>query len=56
MPTVEECRAHAANYKALAADPTNSARRSTVLTNISRSWTALSSQYESLALIVKDEG
>ncbi|MET4513771.1 hypothetical protein [Bradyrhizobium sp. I1.7.5] len=56
MPTAEQFRVYAANYKILAADPTNSARRTTVLTNISRSWTALASQYENLAVIVKDEG
>jgi hypothetical protein len=33
----------------------NSARRSTVLMNISRSWTALAHQLESLAVIVKSE-
>lgn len=55
MPTVEQCRAYAANYKTLGADPTNSARRVTVLTGISRSWTALANQLENLAVIVKDE-
>jgi hypothetical protein len=56
MPTVAECREDAVNYKTLAADPTNSARRTTVLASISRSWTALANQYENLALIVKEEG
>jgi|EndMetStandDraft_9_1072997.scaffolds.fasta_scaffold100435_2 hypothetical protein len=46
VPTVEQCRAYASNYKALAADPLNSARRSAVLKNISQSWTALSHQLE----------
>jgi hypothetical protein len=56
MPTVEQCRAYAAEYKKQGADPTNSARRSTVLNGISRSWTALASQLENLALIEKSEG
>lgn len=56
MPTVAECRDQAANYKTLAGDPTNSARRTSVLSSISRSWTALANQYENLALIVKEEG
>jgi hypothetical protein len=55
MPTVEQCRAYATNYKTLGADPTNSARGSAVLTSISRSWTALAHQLENLAVIVKDE-
>jgi hypothetical protein len=36
-------------------DPNNSARKSSVLANISRSWTALANQLESLTLIVKEE-
>lgn len=56
MLTTEQCKAYAAEYKRLAADPTNSARRSTVLKSISRSWTTLAHQLESLALIVKEEG
>jgi hypothetical protein len=55
MPSVEQCRAYAAEYKFLGADPRNSARRAAVLTNISRSWTALGHQLESLADIVKSE-
>jgi hypothetical protein len=56
MPTAEQCRAYAAEYKKLADDPKNSSRRSTVLKSISRSWTALGHQLESLALIEKSEG
>ena len=37
-------------------NPRNSARRSAVLMNISRSWTALANQLESLTIIVKSEG
>ena len=37
LPSVEQCRAYAANYKILGADPTNSSRRTTVLTSISHS-------------------
>ena len=55
MPTVEQCRAYAVEHKILGADPRNSARRSTVLMNISRSWTALAHQLESLAVIAKLE-
>jgi hypothetical protein len=56
VPTAEQCRAYAAEHKLGAADPGNSARRVTVLTNISRSWTALANQLESLAGIIKAEG
>lgn len=56
MPTIDQCRTYAANYKILAADPANSARRAAVLTNISHSWTALGNQLETLALIVSEEG
>jgi len=55
MLSAEQCRAYAAEYKALAANPRNSARRSAVLTNISRSWTALAHQLENLADIAKSE-
>jgi hypothetical protein len=37
MPTAEQCRAYAAHHKLLGADPNNSARRNSVLINISRS-------------------
>jgi hypothetical protein len=56
MPTVEQCRAYAAEYKLLGTHPKNSARRSSVLKNISRSWTALAKQLESLEAIEKSEG
>jgi len=56
MPTVEQCQAYAAQHKVLAADPKNSARRKSVLINISHSWTALANQLESLAIIKKSEG
>ena len=56
MPSIEQCRAYAAEYKILGAHPKNSARLSTVLRNISRSWIALGHQLESLADIVKSEG
>ena len=39
MPSVEQCRAYAAEYALLGAHPRNSGSRSAVLTNISRSWT-----------------
>jgi hypothetical protein len=55
MPSVEQCRAYAAEHKILGANPRNSARRSTVLMNISRSWTALAHQLENLADIAKSE-
>ena len=55
MPTIAECRAHAADYRSRGRDPSISARRSAVLLNISRSWMALANQLENLAIIVKDE-
>jgi hypothetical protein len=55
MPTIEQCRTYAAEYKILGNDRQISARRSTVLLSISRSWTALANQLENLTVIVKDE-
>jgi hypothetical protein len=56
MPTIEQCKTHAAEYKALGRDPKISGRRSSVLLSISRSWTALAHQLENLTIVVKDEG
>jgi hypothetical protein len=56
MPSIEECKTYASNYKTLGADPANSARRAAVLMGISRSWTALAHQFENLATIVGSEG
>ena len=56
MPTVEQCRAYAAEHKQLANDGRSSVRRCTVHKNISHSWVALAHQMESLADIVKSEG
>ena len=56
MPTIEQCRAHAAEYKILGKEPQISARRSSVLLGISRSWTALAHQLENLNIVVEDEG
>jgi hypothetical protein len=55
MPTIEQCRTYAAEYKILAKDQQISARRSTVLLGISRSWTALAHQLENLTAIAKEE-
>ena len=54
-PSVEQGRAYAAEYKLLGNNSRNSARRSAVLANISRSWAALANQLESLAVIEKSE-
>jgi hypothetical protein len=56
MPTIEQCRTYAEEYKTLGMDQQNSARRSSVLMSISRSWTALGHQLENLTVIIKDEG
>jgi hypothetical protein len=56
MPTAEQCRAYAAQHKMLAANSKNSARRTTVLLSISKSWTALANQLDTLSVIVKHEG
>ena len=56
MPTIEQCRAHAAEYKILGKEQQISARRSSVLLGISRSWTALAHQLETLAIVINDEG
>jgi hypothetical protein len=53
--TVQQCRTYATEYKILGKDPHNSARKSSVLKNISRSWTALANQLETLTMIVKQE-
>ena len=55
VSTIEQCRAHAEEYKILGKDQEISARRSSVLLGISRSWTALALQLESLAVVVSDE-
>ena len=55
MISVNECKTYAAEYKILGREPHISARRSTVLLGISRSWTALAHQLESLTMVVKDE-
>jgi hypothetical protein len=55
MPTIEQCKTHAVEYKILGTDPKISARRSAVLLGISRSWTALAHQLEALTVISKDE-
>jgi hypothetical protein len=55
MPTIQECRKYAAEYKILGKDPQISGRRSTVLLSISRSWTALAHQLENLTTIAKEE-
>jgi hypothetical protein len=54
-PTVEQCKRFAENFKFHAADPKNSARRSTVLNSIARTCTALAHQLENLAMIEKEE-
>jgi hypothetical protein len=56
VPTIEQCRTYAAEYRILGKDQKISARRSAVLLGISRSWTALANQLESLTAIVKEEG
>jgi hypothetical protein len=55
VPTVEQCRIYAGEYKVLGNDPKISARRSTVLLGISRSWTALAHQLENLSMTLQDE-
>jgi hypothetical protein len=55
-PTIEQCRAHAAEYKLLGKDQQISARRSSVLRSNSCSWVALAHQLENLTSIMKDEG
>jgi len=56
VPTIDECKAHAAEFRVRGREPSISARRSAVLLNISRSWAALANQLENLAIIVKEEG
>jgi hypothetical protein len=53
--TIEQCRTYAAEYKVLGKEQQISARRSSVLLGISRSWTALAHQLEDLAITVNDE-
>ena len=55
MPSAEQCRTYAAQHKILATDPNNSARVTSVLTSISRSWAALAHQLDSLSDIVKSD-
>jgi hypothetical protein len=55
VPTIEQCKTYASEYKTLGYDPEISSRRSTSLLSISRSWTALAHKLENLAVIVRDE-
>ena len=54
-PTIGQCKAYADEFKVLAVDPKNSPRRSTVLTSIARTCTALAHQLENLASIERSE-
>jgi hypothetical protein len=56
MPTIEQCREYALECRERANDRQISERRSSVLMNISRSWTALAHQLESLAGIIEKKG
>jgi hypothetical protein len=56
MPTAEECRTYAAEYRRLrdeAADA--SPARAALLLNISRSWTALANQLDRLTAFLEEE-
>jgi hypothetical protein len=56
MPTAEECRTYAAEYRRLrdeAAD--TSPARAALLINISRSWTVLANQLDRLAEFIREE-
>ena len=55
MLTIEQCRSCAAAYKILGKDLDNSARKSSVLASISRSWIALAHQLEASSLILNEE-
>jgi hypothetical protein len=56
VPTIEQCKTHATEYKILGKNPKISARPSAVLLGISRSWTALANQLVALTIIVNKEG
>jgi hypothetical protein len=56
MPAVEQCRAYATQHKNSWRQSEKSDRQRTLLLSISRCWTALANQLESLALVVKSEG
>ena len=55
MISIKECKIFAAEYKTLGCEPDISARRSTVLLSISRSWIALAHQLENLTMIDEEK-
>lgn len=55
MLTIDQCKTYAAEYKKMGNDPDISARKSSVLGNISHSLTALANQLDSLYAILRDE-
>ena len=56
MPTGEECRAYAEEYRRLAMATDISLHRATMLTAISQTRATLAAQLERLAIISKEEG
>ena len=55
MLTAEQCKAHAEECKRLAAAPGVSARRTTVLRTMIRSWTALANALDRYDDIVRED-
>jgi hypothetical protein len=56
MPTPEQCRTYAAEFKRLGLKGDSSVRRAAVLMCIAESWTTLAKQLDWLSAIMKEEG
>jgi hypothetical protein len=55
MPTAQQCKTYAEEYKRLGMEPDISIRRATLLTVISRSWATLANQLDLLTVIIEKE-
>jgi hypothetical protein len=55
MPTADQCKIYAAEYRLLGRGTDISAQCSTALKNISPSWTMLANQFDRLADILREE-
>jgi hypothetical protein len=53
MPTAQQCKTYAAEYKRLGMETDISIRRATLLMAISRNWATLANQLDHLTVIMK---
>jgi hypothetical protein len=55
MPTAQQCKTYAAEYKRLGMETDISIRRATLLMAISQSWATLANQLDHLTVIMEEE-